>query len=263
MTNYEIISRVNQYLFKATKILVELLENTLPKISEDWWNRYVINNLTDEQRKQALKNGYKKIDDFDLLSLLKIASDIDTWNQIQKIDNSCEDYEINILNQMRHVRNNWAHCKVTLPPKDTILKDLKTLYNFFENRNYNKILPDILSMIKEIKYSPIENSTLSSQFNNINKDQFEPKIEKVENVEVIQPTIVEPTKSTNNLDKQFILTILKWAAIIFGLVIAVVAVLTIINWLIGGVVAIIKWIIPVVVLAGICVAIFGILESRS
>ncbi len=123
-----IISKMNDYLYKAAKSLALWLGDMLPKSGEDWWDECVIGNLKFNQRELALRNKYSKLADFDLAALLRIADK--SWYTMRGYA-FLPISERECLRDVMGVRNNWAHCSAELPGKDMILFDIKTLSRFF------------------------------------------------------------------------------------------------------------------------------------
>ncbi len=159
MNQEDIFNNIQKYLFKAQTILAELLKNNLPKK----WNLLYINKLHENQLKYVHPNFLtnKDIEKHDLQTLIKVTTIL--WDQIQKADNSCKDYEIKTIKQLKVVRNNWSHCPTKIYHKRIILNDLYTLFTFFMHRGYNDEAQAISNMIAEIQNSP-----LNSQFNKSN-----------------------------------------------------------------------------------------------
>lgn len=127
MNEQKIISKVNTFLHGATVSLVDWLNNILPRVTDSWWDDCVLQSLSFVQRGTALSNNYSKLSDFDLTSLLRITNK--SWYDMRTVVN-LPIKERAVVRAMMTVRNNWAHCNASLPGKDTILHDLKTIYEF-------------------------------------------------------------------------------------------------------------------------------------
>ena len=59
-------SKMNEYMFRLNQKMSGWLSKKLPKITDDWWQELVINNLSTYQRENVLKEGIKEIDGLDL-----------------------------------------------------------------------------------------------------------------------------------------------------------------------------------------------------
>ena len=161
MENNQIVSRMNTYLHTSAKLLEEWLGNLLPKTSDDWWEECVIEKLSYIQRETAKSRGFTKLEDFDLAALLRIADK--SWYAMRNVA-YLPTRERECIRDMMRVRNNWAHCSAVLPGKDTIIADLTTLHQFFEQMECDdKLISEVDVMIEEVKSpSTVDFSTISS-----------------------------------------------------------------------------------------------------
>lgn len=149
MHNDQIVSRMNTYLHTAAVVLADWLGDLLPKVSDDWWENCVLDRLSYNQRELAESKGYDKLSDLDLAALLRVADR--SWYAMQGVA-FLNARERECIRDMMGVRNNWAHMSVSLPGKDTILHDLATIYNFFEQRECeSSLLDEVSDMIGEVK----------------------------------------------------------------------------------------------------------------
>ena len=73
MNEQVIISKMHGYLHTATKELCAWLGKMLPRVSEDWWQICVMDNLSFTQKQYAEENGYSKLEDLDLAAMLRVA----------------------------------------------------------------------------------------------------------------------------------------------------------------------------------------------
>lgn len=161
MENTQIVSRMNTYLHTSAKLLEEWLGKLLPKTSDAWWEECVIEKLSYIQRETAKNRGFTKLGDFDLAALLRIADK--SWYAMRNVvylhtrDREC-------IRDMMRVRNNWAHCSAVLPGKDTIIADLSTFHQFFEQMECDdKLISEVDIMIEEVKSpSTVDFSTISN-----------------------------------------------------------------------------------------------------
>ena len=72
MNHSSIISKINEFMFRLNEKMVMWLENRLPKITNNWWDELVINNLSDLQREHVVNNNIHEIKGLDLASLLRV-----------------------------------------------------------------------------------------------------------------------------------------------------------------------------------------------
>lgn len=149
MENDQIVSRMNSYLHTSANMLAEWLGKLLPKTSADWWEVSVIDKLSYNQRETAKSKGFTCLADFDLAALLRIADK--SWYTMREVA-YLPTKERECIRDMMRVRNNWAHCSAVLPGKDTIIADLDTLHQFFEQMEADdKLVSEVDRMIEEVK----------------------------------------------------------------------------------------------------------------
>lgn len=149
MDNDHIVSEMNSFLHTSATVLAEWLGKLLPRTSEDWWEDCVIDKLSYNQREMAHEKGFDKLEDFDLAALLRIADK--SWYSMREVA-FLPTRERETIRDMMQVRNNWAHCSAILPGKDTIIADLGTLQQFFEQRECDEsLIRQVEAIIKEVK----------------------------------------------------------------------------------------------------------------
>lgn len=149
MRNVQIVSEMNTYLHSAAGVMVNWLEDILPRTSENWWEECVLDKLSYNQREIAINNGYAELGQFDLAALLRIADK--SWYAMRNIE-YLPTKERECIRDMLRVRNNWAHASATLPGKDTILADLETLWQFFDQRTGDyTVMGNISRMMDAVK----------------------------------------------------------------------------------------------------------------
>lgn len=54
-------------------LLIHVLNDSLPKISNDWWDALVIDKLTYQQQSLARQNNLNALEQIDLAALLRIV----------------------------------------------------------------------------------------------------------------------------------------------------------------------------------------------
>lgn len=159
MDSQMIISSINSFLHEATVLLVDWLNDILPRVSKDWWENCVLPSLSSAQSEIAVSRGFSKLSDFDLAALLRIANK--SWYDMRTVA-YLPDRDRETVREMISVRNNWAHCSAELPGKDTILHDLKTIseliHQISDNQPVNREIDDLISYIEQPDSVPIVTS---------------------------------------------------------------------------------------------------------
>ena len=191
----QIVSKINSYLHTSSQKLVELLNDALPRTSKNWWQKSVIDKLSNLQKEKALKENYTKLEDFDLSALLRILDK--AWYEINNV------YYLNPRERecavdMLRVRNNWAHVSANLPSKDSIIEDLNVIKLFFEQRgNEKSLMDDISNFINEINKATLDTLPIKANINYVTtsniKQIISKKDSKIEQNCQVYP-ISDPTK---------------------------------------------------------------------
>ncbi len=149
MDGEQLVSRVNAYLHTSANVLAEWLGKLLPRTTDAWWEECVLDRISYKQREMAKEKGFTELGEFDLATLLRVADK--SWYMMRNII-YLPSRERECIRDMMRVRNNWAHCSASLPGKDTILNDLETLRNFFEQRECElSLINEVDQMIEEVK----------------------------------------------------------------------------------------------------------------
>lgn len=156
MNEQAMVSRIHEYLHIATKELCAWLGKMLPRVSDDWWQVCVMDNLSFVQRQYAVENGYSKLEDLDLAALLRVADkswyDMRSFAYLPTRERQC-------VKDMMKVRNNWAHLSGSIADKDIVLRDLGTIRAFFENvivtNKYTQGIFDFKQEIESTDFSAV------------------------------------------------------------------------------------------------------------
>lgn len=124
-----ITSKLNGFMFRLGQQMSGWLSKKLPKITEDWWQELVINNLSGLQRENAIRNGAHELKDLDLASLLRIVDR--SWFVITDYFflNNKERYKVQ---EMKEIRNRWAHITPNDINKQSVLNDVNTIIDLMQ-----------------------------------------------------------------------------------------------------------------------------------
>lgn len=127
-TSY-IISKMNEYMFRLNQQLGSWLEKKLPKITEDWWQELVFNNLSPLQRETVLRKGIHEIKGLDLAALLRVLDR--NWFVITSsffVNNK----ERGNIRTMQEIRNTWAHITPNGISKARVIEDVNTIISLMQ-----------------------------------------------------------------------------------------------------------------------------------
>lgn len=122
-TSY-IISKMNEYMFRLNQQMGGWLEKKLPKITDDWWQDLVFNNLSPLQRETVLRNDIHEIKGLDLAALLRVLDR--NWFVITStffINNK----ERGNIRTMQEIRNTWAHITTNDISKARVIDDVNVI----------------------------------------------------------------------------------------------------------------------------------------
>jgi len=159
---------INKYLDQTAIVLINYLNNILPRISNNWWERTVIEKFKDEQIeiKTIKRNNIVSLDGLDLATLLKIF-DLN-WNEISQIDNFLKN-DRNILKETQTVRNDWAHKPNSGYSLDDIYRDFDTIQRFLGLINASQEIIEELQRIKRDIRQEMDNEPSNKVTKNVNK----------------------------------------------------------------------------------------------
>ena len=122
-TSY-IISKMNEYMFRLNQQIGGWLEKKLPKITDDWWQDLVFNNLSPLQRETVLRNDIHEIKGLDLAALLRVLDR--NWFVITSsffINNK----ERGNIRTMQEIRNTWTHITPNDISKARVIDDVNVI----------------------------------------------------------------------------------------------------------------------------------------
>lgn len=156
MNEQAIVSKMHEYLHAATKELCAWLQKMLPRVTDDWWQVCVLDNLSVAQKQFAEEKAYEKLEDLDLAALLRVADkswyDMRSFAYLPTSERQC-------VRNMMKVRNNWAHLAGAIADKDIILADLDATLAFFENvivtNQYTAGITDFRKEIENADFSAV------------------------------------------------------------------------------------------------------------
>ncbi len=124
MDNSYISSKMNEYLFRLNVQMGNWLSKRLPKITDNWWEELVLNNLSSLQRDRVSADNIHDISGLDLAALLRITDR--NWFSITSIFFINNRERANIR-KMQGVRNFWAHITPNDISKKKVIDDLNVI----------------------------------------------------------------------------------------------------------------------------------------
>lgn len=159
MNDTYIISKMNEYMFQLNEKMGKWLSKKLPKITDNWWQELVVNNLSSLQKNTVLSNDIRDIGGLDLAALLRVFDR--NWFSITSsffVNNK----ERANIRRMLEVRNSWAHITPNDITKKKVIDDVNTIISLMqafnasmkETRDMENFIFDIEDD-KELKLEPV------------------------------------------------------------------------------------------------------------
>lgn len=138
-----------------------LINNWMPQLSSDWWERYILDVLTPPQRERLKQSRINDLSGLDLAGLLRVIDQ--NWFELSSFLNWPKEGR-NWLKEAQTVRNRWAHVTaVETEPHDSY-RDADTLDRLVKMFGFNADAQKIVSTYKQQQLamlspelSPLEN----------------------------------------------------------------------------------------------------------
>jgi len=120
---------MNNLIQLATRELTQFLSAQLPALSEDWWNKHVLDRLSFQQQRMVQERGFKSLQQLDFAALLRVLDQ--NWYELSnKLSLPREGRTW--VKEMQTVRNKWAHLSAQAMPASEIYRDADTLGRLLE-----------------------------------------------------------------------------------------------------------------------------------
>lgn len=118
---------IQECLSRSTLCVLSFLEQHLPAIGgELWWQKSVINKLSEQQTKLAEQKQFSALSDFDLAALLNLLER--NWRVITD-STSGFDYRrgLNLIIELKNIRNHYAHEPSSGTELDQQMRDVDSI----------------------------------------------------------------------------------------------------------------------------------------
>lgn len=129
MNTTEVISKMNGFMFQLTEKMVAWMDKVLPRITEEWWQDLVINNLNQMQKTKVFNSNVTDLSGLDLASLLRVFDR--NWFVISNATFVNPRVRSDVR-EMQGIRNDWAHITPKDITKRKVLYDLNVIYNLLQ-----------------------------------------------------------------------------------------------------------------------------------
>jgi ATP-dependent helicase HepA len=111
-------------LHLATVELGRFLNDKLPEVSADWWQKHVVDRLSFQQQRTVQERGFKMLQQLDLAALLRVLDQ--NWYELSNTLNLPREGR-SWVKELQTVRNKWAHLSVEAMPASEVYRDADTL----------------------------------------------------------------------------------------------------------------------------------------
>ncbi len=115
---------MNDLIQLSTKELTQFLSAQLPALSEDWWNKHVVDRLSFQQQRMVQERGFKSLQQLDFAALLRVLDQ--NWYELSNKSGLPHEGRT-WVKEMQTVRNKWAHLSAQAMPASEIYRDADTL----------------------------------------------------------------------------------------------------------------------------------------
>lgn len=122
-------SKMNEFMFRLSERMGSWLSKKLPKITDDWWQELVFNNLSTLQRDKVLKDNIHEVSGLDLAALLRIVDR--NWFVITSVY-YLNNKERDKVRDMQQIRNDWAHITPSDISKDKVINDTNVIIELMQ-----------------------------------------------------------------------------------------------------------------------------------
>jgi ERCC4-related helicase len=90
----------------ATVEIARFLEENLPRLSPDWWNRNVVERLSFQQQRMVAERDLKTLQQLDLAAVLRVLDQ--NWRELTALLSLCGEAR-SWVRELQAARNRWAH----------------------------------------------------------------------------------------------------------------------------------------------------------
>lgn len=115
---------MNNLIHVSTTELVRFLAKHLPAISDEWWEKHVVDRLSFQQQRMVQERNYRKLEQLDLAALLRVLDQ--NWFELSgslRLPREGRHW----VKELQTVRNKWAHASIEETPASEQFRDADTL----------------------------------------------------------------------------------------------------------------------------------------
>ena len=124
MNDSVMISKMNEFEYQLADRISGWLGKKLPKLTDNWWDDLVFQNLSTLQREQVTSKNIRELEGLDLAALLRIFDR--NWYVITS-SFFVNSRERRYIREMMEVRNSWAHITASDISKEKVVHDVDVI----------------------------------------------------------------------------------------------------------------------------------------
>jgi len=133
-------------LRKATVELAEFLQKELPKLSDEWWEKYVFERLSFQQQRIVEEKKLYELRALDLAALLRVLDQ--NWYELSNCLRFPREAR-NWVKELQTVRNKWAHASAEEAHPSEVYRDADTLERLLSMIEADPAAIDAASALKD------------------------------------------------------------------------------------------------------------------
>ena len=115
---------MNDLIQTATVELATFLNDKLPTLSADWWQKHVVERLSFQQQRMVQERGYLTLQKLDFAALLRVFDQ--NWRELSNALNLPREGRT-WVKELQTVRNKWSHLSAETMPLSEVYRDADTL----------------------------------------------------------------------------------------------------------------------------------------
>lgn len=163
MDDSYMIGKMNTFMHRLSERMSEWLGNRLPKLTDEWWDDLVYNNLSQLQRDNVDTKNITELKGLDLAALLRVFDR--NWFVITSswfVNNK----ERQKIKDMMGVRNSWAHITSEELSQDKVIRDVEIIIELMQafdakmsdTRDMEEFIMDV-EEDKDIQSKPVQKTS--------------------------------------------------------------------------------------------------------
>lgn len=154
---------MNKLIHIATTELVRFLAKHLPAISDEWWEKHVVDRLTFQQQRIIQERNYETLEQLDLAVLLRVLDQ--NWFELSGSLRLPREGR-NWVKEFQTVRNKWAHASMEQTPASDTYRAVDTLDRLLNMLGAQEVSRKIVTQAKETAFKAMEEQASPQPANN-------------------------------------------------------------------------------------------------